>query len=583
MSLARKHRPQKFRELVGQDPICQALLHCLKRDDAPQTFLFSGIRGTGKTTLARLYAAAINCKHSGGFEHCGMVGDHDYETNVCPSCRQFHLNRHEDIREIDGASHNSVDHIRELQENLLYGPRLAAKKVYIIDEVHMLSISAFNALLKTLEEPPSYVVFILATTELQKLPATVISRCQTFHLRRIAPEPMLARFESLLKLENITYEPQALHLVIEQAEGSLRDGLTLLEQMIALGGGTVAYDTAVTLMGYAPNSDFFPLWSTILKRDHPTAVTELLTLFQRGFEARMIAEQLTKLAHKTSLILSMSPDQSQLIKLSISDDELAKITTLTTLQPPNDSHSAELNPEAAAIRQFISCLGLLFMQFSGAPVDRYLLSNNIVEWITQHPHPHPNNSTSTSTPPSSPSPASSPPDTSSHLQSPSTPTQNLPPSPPQTQPAQRTHAQPPPNQTAKPAVLPTSWRQLLVELSRTKPIQAQELTYAKVIEYSDKSIALGVDMTNQSSSRLIQAAPALHLIIKNICGFTGSFTIMPLGEQHRHLPISIGESQDLLTQNPQQLYQTVENSTFYHTIKQFFPTAKFSIEHPRAL
>lgn len=559
MSLARKHRPQKFRDLVGQEPVCQALRHCLTRDDAPQTFLFSGIRGTGKTTLARLYAAAINCQHEQGFAACGSVGDPDYETNVCPSCRRCHNSHHEDIREIDGASHNSVEHIRELQATLLYAPRLSAKKVYIIDEVHMLSMSAFNALLKTLEEPPPYVVFILATTELHKLPATVVSRCQTFHLRRIGAATMLARFESILQLENISYEPSALTLITEQAEGSLRDGLSILDQMVALGGGTITYATATTLMGFAPTSDFFPLWSALLKGPARELMSALYELFNRGFEAQAIAEQLTKIAHKTSLILTAGTDETSLIALGISDTELAQLTTIA-----GDSH---LPP--AEVRHFIQHLGTLFQQFSGGPVDRYLLTNNLLEWLAPRQRA-PREATKAG--PGSPPPSASQgqPKARSTPPEPSRAGAQLAPEvAPSSSPQARDGLHPPPRP------FPATWPDLLRELGQIKPIQARELAYARLIEYSDQRITLGITSTLSSNHRLIANT------LTELFHFKGQLTITPLTDDHKHLSTSVGEHHDLLTQDLDKLKQIITASAFHQTITALFPGAKLAINLPR--
>lgn len=561
VSLARKHRPQKFRDLVGQEPVCQALKHCLTRDDAPQTFLFSGIRGTGKTTLARLYAAAINCQHEQGFDACGAVGDSDYETNVCPSCRRCHNSHHEDIREIDGASHNSVEHIRELQATLLYAPRLSTKKVYIIDEVHMLSMSAFNALLKTLEEPPAYVVFILATTELHKLPATVVSRCQTFHLRRIGAATMLARFEAILQLENISYEPTALSLITEQAEGSLRDGLSILDQMVALGGGTITYATATTLMGFAPTTDFFPLWSALLGGRASELMSTLYELFHRGFEAQAIAEQLTKIAHKTSLVLTAGKNEAHFMSLGISDTELKQLAAA----------GGDDNLLPAEVRRFINHLGGLFNQFSGGTVDRYLLTNNLLEWLAaRRADPaagsHPADPTKS---PQQPAPAARPPERAS-AQSEFTPA-------PAPAPASPTLVKP----SQPPQTFPAAWADLLRQLERAKPIQARELSYAKVIEYSSRRLTLGIDSTTPSSRRLITSTDALGATLTELFNFKGQLTIIPLTEDHQHLAASVGENHDLLTQDLAKLKQTIAATAFHQTINTLFPGAKLAIKQPR--
>lgn len=540
MSLARKYRPQTFADLVGQEPISQALIHSLSRKDAPQTFLFSGIRGTGKTTLARLYATALNCGHPNGFKACKTIrGDQQPPAKdfKCPSCDQIAQGGHEDIWEIDGASHNSVDHVRELTETLLYGPRAGSKKVYIIDEVHMLSTSAFNALLKTLEEPPSYVVFILATTELQKIPATVISRCQTFHLRRIPRQDMVTRFEQLLKCEQISYDPKALILVAEQAEGSLRDGLSILDQMIALGNGSVSYDTAVSLMSYAPTSDFMPLWSAILQRHTATAASALSELFQKGFEAKIIAEHLTKCAHKTSLI-ARACSSEELIRLGVSNEEHALIKDM--LNEP-DHHSQHL----LAIRRFITHIGQLFLQFSGSGIDRYLLDNHILEWISLNP---------TKLQETSQSPSQSPPS-----QPPSSAPDSPAPKPPQ----------------------PLSWTELMTALQKTHPIQTAELMsiHAQAITYSPSHIDIRVKWHHQPQShkkKTEQLSRSLTAILQECYGFTGTLTIHSGEPNTASNSLSIA---DLVDQDPQQFKQMISTTSLGRTIKEHFPSSSLSLEH----
>jgi DNA polymerase-3 subunit gamma/tau len=235
--LARKYRPQRFEELIGQDAMVQTLGNAIKRDRLAHAFLMTGVRGVGKTSTARLIAKALNCIGPDGqggptIDPCGS----------CEPCVAIAEGRHIDVVEMDAASHTGVDDVREIIEAVRYAAVSARFKVYIIDEVHMLSKNAFNALLKTLEEPPAHVKFLFATTEVNKVPVTVLSRCQRFDLRRISAEQLAAHFGEVCRLEGVEAEPEALALIARAAEGSARDGLSILDQAIAHGSGGVTAD-----------------------------------------------------------------------------------------------------------------------------------------------------------------------------------------------------------------------------------------------------------------------------------------------------------------------------------------------------
>src|SRR5215218_8317736 len=228
--LARKYRPQTFAELIGQDAMVKTLANAIERGRIAHAFLLTGVRGVGKTSTARLFAKALNCIGPDGqggptIDPCG----------VCEPCRAIAEGRHIDVVEMDAASHTGVDDVREIIEAVRYSAVSARYKVYIVDEVHMLSKNAFNALLKTLEEPPQHVKFLFATTEVNKVPVTVLSRCQRFDLRRISAEKLAAHFGEVATREGVEVEPEALALIARAAEGSARDGLSILDQAIAHG------------------------------------------------------------------------------------------------------------------------------------------------------------------------------------------------------------------------------------------------------------------------------------------------------------------------------------------------------------
>lgn len=227
--LARKWRPKRFADLVGQEHVVRALSNALIEQRLHHAYLLTGTRGVGKTTIARILAKSLNCETGVGAEPCG----------VCAACRQIDAGRFVDLLEIDAASNTGIDNIREVLDNAQYAPSVGRFKVYIIDEVHMLSKSAFNAMLKTLEEPPAHVKFILATTDPQKVPVTVLSRCLQFSLRNMTPQQVAAHLAHVLDTEQVSYEPAALTLLGRAASGSMRDALSLLDQAIAYGIGEV--------------------------------------------------------------------------------------------------------------------------------------------------------------------------------------------------------------------------------------------------------------------------------------------------------------------------------------------------------
>ncbi|MBM3272932.1 DNA polymerase III subunit gamma/tau, partial [Candidatus Kaiserbacteria bacterium] len=237
--LARKWRPRSFAELVGQEHVQQALINALDSGRIHHAFLFTGTRGVGKTTIARILARSLNCEQGVSSRPCG----------ACAACREIDEGRFVDLIEVDAASRTKVDDTRELLDNVQYAPTRGRYKVYLIDEVHMLSSHSFNALLKTLEEPPPHVKFLLATTDPQKLPVTVLSRCLQFNLKRLPAELIAGRLQQILAAEEVAAEPGAITLLARAADGSLRDGLSLLDQMLAFGGGRVTEADTRRLLG----------------------------------------------------------------------------------------------------------------------------------------------------------------------------------------------------------------------------------------------------------------------------------------------------------------------------------------------
>ena len=294
--LARKWRPQAFDAVVGQDPVTRTLRNALASGRVAHAYLFTGPRGVGKTTTARLLAKALACTARTGTEACG----------ACPSCRDFASGAPVDVMEIDAASNTSVDDIRTLRENVKYSPARGRFKVYIVDEVHMLSGAAFNAFLKTLEEPPGHVVFILATTDPKKIPATVLSRCQRFDFRPIPPELLTASLTQILEQEGVSFEPGALPVLIRAAEGSLRDALSLLDTAIAYGEGTLDEASVARLLGSSSPVHVRGFVGALIARDGAAALEAVDRAASAGEDLGTLCREAIEMTRRL-LVVKVAP------------------------------------------------------------------------------------------------------------------------------------------------------------------------------------------------------------------------------------------------------------------------------------
>jgi len=301
--LARKYRPQTFEDLIGQDAMVQTLRNAFASGRIAQAYMLTGVRGVGKTTTARLIARALNYSRDGAPEEPTID-----MTEPGRHCAEIMESRHPDVIEMDAASHTGVDNIRELIESARYKPLLARTKVFIIDEVHMLSKGAFNALLKTLEEPPEHVKFIFATTEIRKVPVTVLSRCQRFDLRRVDVPELAAHFQMIIASERAKATDDAVTIIARAAEGSVRDGLSLLDQAIAMGQGQVTAETVRAMLGLADRGRIFDLLEHLFRGDTKAALTELDGLHQAGAEPGQILADLAEAVHAAARCKAVGPD-----------------------------------------------------------------------------------------------------------------------------------------------------------------------------------------------------------------------------------------------------------------------------------
>ncbi len=300
---ARKYRPVQFKEVVGQQHVTNTLKNALRNNQLAHAFLFCGPRGVGKTTCARILAKALNCQNPGeDFEPC----------NTCSSCQAFNENASFNINELDAASNNSVEHIRALIEQVRFQPQQGKYKVFIIDEVHMLSQQAFNAFLKTLEEPPSYAVFILATTEKHKIIPTILSRCQIFDFKRIQVRDMVEHLEGICKEEGIGFEPEALHIIAQKADGALRDALSIFDRMVAFSKDSIRYEDVIENLNVLDYDFFFRAVDALLLEDAGGLLLLLEEVVEKGFEPDLFVNGLAE--HLRNLLVAANPDTLLLLE-----------------------------------------------------------------------------------------------------------------------------------------------------------------------------------------------------------------------------------------------------------------------------
>ena len=313
---ARKYRPGTFDDVIGQSHVVQTLMNAVSTKRIAHAYLFSGTRGVGKTTVARILAKALNCERGPTSRPC----------DTCENCREIAQGNSVDVIEIDGASNTSVDDVREIRENVKFTPFRGQFRVYIIDEVHMLSNSAFNALLKTLEEPPAHVVFIFATTEIHKIPATILSRCQHYNFRRIARTEIIERLRHVAAQDQLTLEERSFLALARASEGSMRDALSLLDQAIAYGGKAINHADLELLLGAVPEELVQELIRAIMAQDSPAALTSLATLLDRGHDLRAFCAEVVEHI-RNLLVAAVVPGTAELRGLiEISQDDLHQLS-----------------------------------------------------------------------------------------------------------------------------------------------------------------------------------------------------------------------------------------------------------------
>lgn len=512
---ARKYRPTRFEDVVGQEHITTTLKNALRNDHLAHAFLFCGPRGVGKTTCARILAKVLNCQNlPADYEPC----------NNCPSCNAFNENASFNIIELDAASNNSVENIRTLIEQVRFQPQQGKYKIFIIDEVHMLSQAAFNAFLKTLEEPPAYAIFILATTEKHKILPTILSRCQIFDFKRIQIPEMAAHLEGICAREHITAEPEALHVIAQKADGALRDALSIFDRMVAASGNSVSYQQVIANLNVLDYDYYFRLVDMLLMEDLSQSMLLFNEILNKGFEEDLFINGLAE--HLRNLLVCKDPETLSLLEVGAGLRE--RYLTQASLSPHafllsalNLANDCDINFRLARNKRLHVELHLLKIAY----LQRTLLnplSQHGEEKKKSEPNPidttAPSNTTSASLPVQESS--GEPPKLS-----------NPEPQPPITAPDNPAVADNTPPATPAPVAAPASWKSSghLVATPRLDQLQADpELLRSASDTPTKEIIPLSTDHLAQAWEAYIESIPqeTTRNLLKGISLVLNEYTIV---------------------------------------------------------
>jgi DNA polymerase-3 subunit gamma/tau len=492
--LARKYRPQTFEEVVAQEHVTQTLANAVRSGRVAHAILFSGPRGTAKTTIARILAKAMNCE----------TGPTPVPCNQCRSCLEITAGHSPDVFEIDGASNNSVDQVRELRDNVKYMPSRSPYKIYIIDEVHMLSVAAFNALLKTLEEPPAHILFFFATTEPHKIPITILSRCQKYDLRRIATESIFNHLKSLCDREKFQAPDESLRLIAREAAGSMRDSLSLLDQVMACAQGELTHEQALDILGAFDTSVLVSVSDAAVRGDVPRLLTLVEELYNSGRDLKKFYGDMVrhfrdllvvKVAGSAEALVDLSPDEIEQLRQRVAGTSVVHLEQMLDLISREEtsirlSTQPKLTMEMALVRlarlkpvlsieTLIERLDVLRKEIG----ERPLTAVSPVQFqdaaaVREEPPAY----------------------------SPAAPTDapSAPPSPP-----------PQPERTAPPKGLPDTWHAILDRMARKHPSLAPHFTTSRLLKMDEKLLEIEVSGKPFNLSRVKQQRNVE--ILKKLC------------------------------------------------------------------
>jgi DNA polymerase-3 subunit gamma/tau len=543
---------------VGQEATAVALANAINMGREAHALIFTGVRGVGKTTVARLYAKSLNCE---------QLLPESEPCNQCESCKAITLGCHEDVIEIDGASNTGVADVRALQETIEYVPQRSKYKVYIIDEVHMLSQAAFNALLKTLEEPPSHVVFVFATTELHKVPQTILSRCQAFYLKKLPTALILKRLSEIFGKEGITFDEKALAIIAREGHGSMRDALTLADQAIALGQGKVTAEVLGGIISNLSSSPYLELLQALVDRNFERVAATISELDQSGVEFVKLAEEVAGFARHAFIVQGIGIKAVDTAILGLDDIEIARLEQIA-----KSAQSFDLN---RIFRTLVKCRE----ELDGSALDRFVVENYFFEWCFDPGLPKVEDlmaggtlaagslrkdqtsaaSTQAQAQAHQPTTPRMNPGSMRELiadmrkqQAPGThpqkKTEDAPVAPAAVRPAPVTAA--PPSQPAPPAPtpaaaapvkelkgatvrddvsrFPSTWRQLIDTWKREKPLQARKLEEVHPLNYSPEKIVLAVPEEGLAGRQLLQKDEQVRItaLFRELFDFKGTLTFI---------------------------------------------------------
>lgn len=503
--LAGRYRPRTFAQMVGQEIPRTALKNAIALGREPSATLFTGVRGVGKTSLARLYAKALTCHQPQDGEPC----------TECDSCQAVDRGVHEDVMEIDGASHTGVDDIRTLKEITTYVPQRSRCRVYIIDEVHMLSVSAFNALLKILEEPPDNVYFIFATTEPNKVPRTVASRCQSYFLYKLPVKVIFDRLCYILREEQINYEEKAVRLIAREGQGSMRDAITLLDQVIAVGGGKVEWESLGHIVSHLSALPYLKILRSLLQFTIQETLDVIEKLDEQGASFVTVCNEVLRLSRHALVICQLGQDKSESMSLELEAHEQDILEQIA-----RNTDESTLN---RLFSHFIACT----RELDQSALDRYLVENYAFEWClsrgqlasqaTLASQPKASQKAAELAAPLSTSPLENSQE-AAHVTASSSHVRETP--PPSYEPT-------PPHQPQNSSRFPASWEELIHLWKQKKPFQARKLEEARLMSYSSQRIQIAVDSQSILASTLLSKESQLKIKnqLRELFDFDGDLQI----------------------------------------------------------